>query len=129
VLIQAGAKASAPSQFNSPGTGVPLSVAIGGPNNQDFMAKLGADRTIDHTCEAFEDAGPFDVVYDGVCGPLIERGIDALRDGGRYVGLVRVADAQAYGEFGFPPPIAQKAAAAVQPFIERARAFHPSSAD
>lgn len=97
-------------------------VATGGPSNQDFMEKLGADRTIDYTRESFEDAGPFDVVYDGVCGPLIERGIDSLRRGGRYVGIVRVADAQAYREIGFPPPVAEQAAAAIKPFIERARA-------
>jgi NADPH:quinone reductase-like Zn-dependent oxidoreductase len=96
-------------------------VATGGPGSQDFMRKLGADRTIDYTRERFEDAGPFDVVYDGVCGPLVERGIDALAKGGRYVGLVRVADAQAYQEIGFPPPIAEKAAAGVQPFVERAQ--------
>ena len=97
-------------------------VATAGPDNQDFMAKLGADHTIDYTREAFEDAGPFDVVYDGVCGPLIERGIDVLREGGRYVGLVRVADAQAYREIGLPPAIAEQAAAGVRPFIERATA-------
>ncbi|CAD6550754.1 Zinc-type alcohol dehydrogenase-like protein [Paraburkholderia hiiakae] len=96
--------------------------ATGGPSTQEFMAQFGADRTIDYTREAFEDAGPFDVVYDGVCGPLIERGIDSLRDDGRYVGLVRVADSQAYCEIGFPPPVAAKAAAGVLPFIERARA-------
>src|SRR5271155_3734800 len=96
-------------------------VATGGSSNQEFMTQLGADRTIDYTRERFEDAGPFDVVYDGVCGPLVERGIDALAKGGRYVGLVRVADAKAYGEIGFPPPIAEKAAAGIQPFVERAR--------
>jgi len=96
-------------------------VATGGSGSQDFMTQLGADRTIDYTRERFEDAGPFDVVYDGVCGPLVERGIDALAKGGRYVGLVRVADAKAYGEIGFPPPIAEKAAAGIQPFVERAR--------
>src|SRR6201993_3202255 len=97
-------------------------VATGGSSNQDFMAKLGADRTIDYTRESFEDAGPFDVIYDGVCGPLIERGIDALRDGGRYVGLVRVADARSYREIGLPAPIAEQAAASVRPFVERANA-------
>ena len=97
-------------------------VATGGPDSQDFMAKLGADRTVDYTRESFEDAGPFDVVYDGVCGPLTERGIDALRAGGRYLGLVRVADALAYGEIGFPAPIAEQAAAGIKPFIERAQA-------
>src|SRR5258708_18968150 len=97
-------------------------VATGGPGSQDFMAKLGADRTIDYTREKFEDAGPFDVVHDGVCGPLVERGIDALREGGRYVGLVRVADAQAFRETGLPAPIAEQAAAGVRPFVERASA-------
>jgi NADPH:quinone reductase-like Zn-dependent oxidoreductase len=97
-------------------------VATGGPDSQKLMAELGADRTIDYTRESFESAGPYDVVYDGVCGPLIERGIDALKPGGRYVGLVRVADTQAYREIGFPPQVAEKAASAVQPFVERARA-------
>jgi len=96
-------------------------VATAGPGSQEFMAQLGADRTIDYTRERFEDAGPFDVVFDGVCGVLVERGIDALAKGGRYVGLVRVADAQAYREIGFPPAIAEKAAAGIQPFVERAR--------
>ena len=97
-------------------------VATGGPDSQDFMAKLGADRTIDYTREKFEDAGAFDVVYDGVCGPLVERGIDALREGGRYVGLVRVADAQSYRDAGLPAAVAEQVAAGVRPFVERARA-------
>jgi NADPH:quinone reductase-like Zn-dependent oxidoreductase len=97
-------------------------VATGGAGSQAFMSELGADRTVDYTRERFEDAGPFDVVYDGVCGALIERGIDSLSAGGRYVGLVRVADAQSYREMGFPEPVAAKAAAGVQPYIERARA-------
>lgn len=97
-------------------------VATGGPDKQDFMVKLGADRTIDYTREIFEGAGPFDVVYDGVCGPLVERGIDSLREGGRYVGLVRVADARAYREAGLPPAVAEQAAAGVRPFVDRASA-------
>jgi len=40
-------------------------VATGGPDSQDFMRALGADRTIDYSKEKFEDAGPFDVVLDG----------------------------------------------------------------
>src|SRR5271155_1483999 len=95
--------------------------ATAGPGSQEFMAQLGADRTIDYTRERFEDAGRFDVVLDGVCGVLVERGIDALAKGGRYIGLVRGAAAQAYREIGFPPPIAEKAAAGIQPFVERAR--------
>ncbi|MDB5583648.1 MAG: NADP-dependent oxidoreductase [Bradyrhizobium sp.] len=97
-------------------------VATGGPDSQAFMAELGADQTVDYSTQTFEDAGPFDVVLDGVCGPLVERGIDSLKQGGRYVGLVRVADAQAYGEIGFPPPVAEGAAAAIVPFVQRAQA-------
>ena len=97
-------------------------VATGGPGSQSFMKELGADQTIDYSSESFESAGPYDVVYDGVCGSLTERGIDSLKPGGRYVGLVRVADTQSYREIGFPPPVAEKAASAVQPFVERARA-------
>src|SRR3954453_3512300 len=121
ILIQAGAGgggAFAIQLSNHPGAGggvgafaIQLAkhlgayvVATGGPDSQTFMAGLGADRTIDYTTESFEAAGPFDVVYDGVCGPLTERGIDTLREGGRYVGLVRTADAQSYRELGFPPP-------------------------
>ncbi|MBW8813625.1 MAG: NADP-dependent oxidoreductase [Caulobacterales bacterium] len=90
--------------------------------NQGWMAELGADRTIDYATEPFEAAGPFDVVYDGVCGPLVERGIQSLKPGGRYVGIVRVADAQSYREIGFPDAVATGAAAGVQPFIEQAKA-------
>jgi NADPH:quinone reductase-like Zn-dependent oxidoreductase len=122
VLIQAGAGGVGAFAIQLAKHMGAFVVATGGPGSQDFMAKLGADRTIDYTREKFEDAGPFDVVYDGVCGPLIERGIDALRDGGRYVGLVRVADARSYREAGLPPPIAEQAAAGVRPLVERASA-------
>ncbi|MBN9336037.1 NADP-dependent oxidoreductase [Devosia sp.] len=97
-------------------------VATGGPGSQARMAELGADQTVDYTHQRFEDFGPFDIVYDGVCGPLIERGIDALREGGRYIGLVRVADARSYREAGLPAAIAEQAAAPIQPLIERATA-------
>ncbi len=96
--------------------------ATGGPDSQDFMAGLGADVTIDYTAAPFEDAGPFDVVFDGVCGPLVNRGIDSLRKGGRYVGIVRTADSRAYRELGVPAPVADAIAAGVQPFVDRATA-------
>jgi NADPH:quinone reductase-like Zn-dependent oxidoreductase len=122
VLIQAGAGGVGAFAIQLAKHMGAFVVATGGPGSQDFMAKLRADRTIDYTREKFEDAGPFDVVHDGVCGPLVERGIDALREGGRYVGLVRVADAQAFREAGLPAPIAEQAAAGVRPFVERASA-------
>ena len=96
--------------------------ATAGPGNQAFLRELGADASIDYTQQRFEDGGPFDVVYDGVGGDLITRSIDALRPGGRYVGLVRTADARAYREFGLPAPLAWFAARRVAPFQKRARA-------
>lgn len=122
VLIQAGAGGIGAFAIQLAKHMGAVVIASGGPDSQDAMAKLGADLTLDYTREMFEDTGPFDVVYDGVCGPLIERGIDVLRAGGRYIGLVRVADAQSYREIGLPAPIAEQAAAGVRPFVERASA-------
>ena len=96
--------------------------ATAGSSNQAWMAELGADRTVDYAAEDFEAAGPYDVVYDGVCGPLIERGIASLKPGGRYIGLVRVADTRAYQEMGLPEPVAATMAAGVQPYVEQAKA-------
>jgi NADPH:quinone reductase-like Zn-dependent oxidoreductase len=95
--------------------------ATAGPANQSFLKDLGADITIDYKQQRFEDFGPFDVVYDGVGGALIERSIDVLRAGGRYVGLVRTADAEAYRGFGIPAPLAWLAARRVASFQKRAR--------
>ena len=122
VLIQAGAGGIGTFAIQLAKHMGAVVVATGGPSSQDFMAELGADLTIDYTRETFEDAGPFDVVYDGVCGPLIERGIDVLRTGGRYIGLVLVADARSYREIGLPAEIAEQAAAGVRPYVERANA-------
>jgi len=73
--IQAGAGGvGRPSQSNSKHMGA-FVVATGGPGSQDFMAKLGADVRSTILVKKFEGAGPFDVVYDGVCGPLVERGL------------------------------------------------------
>lgn len=96
--------------------------------NREWMMRLGADHTVDYASARFEDAGPFDVVYDGVCGPLVERGIASLKSGGRYVGLVRMADKQSYREIGFPEPVAEAAAAGIQPYViqaqDRGAEFH-----
>ena len=95
--------------------------ATAGTANQSFIKELGADIAIDYTQQSFEDFGPFDVVYDGVGGALIERSIDVLRPGGRYVGLVRTADAQAYREMGMPALLAWLVARKIAPFRKRAR--------
>jgi NADPH:quinone reductase-like Zn-dependent oxidoreductase len=96
--------------------------ATAGSANQSFLIGLGANIAIDYMQQRFEDFGTFDVVYDAVGGALIERSIDVLRPGGRYVGLVRTADAEAYREFGIPAPLAWLAARRVASFQKRARA-------
>jgi len=122
ILIQAGAGGVGSFAIQLAKHFGAVVTATAGAANQHWMAELGADRTIDYAHEQFEEAGPFDVVYDGVCGPLVERGIQSLKPDGRYVGLVRVADAQSYREMGFPDAVAATAAAGVQPYVEQARA-------
>lgn len=85
-------------------------VGTASPNNHDFLRQLGADELIDYHQRRFEDSGPYDVVYDGVGGDLITRSIASVRRGGRYVGLVRSADPQAFRDAGLPDQLAQDAA-------------------
>ena len=94
--------------------------ATAGPSNQAFLRELGVDQAVDYTRERFEEHDPYDVVYDGVCGDLIERGILSLARGGRYVGLVKTADTQAYMSLGLPEPVAKGAAAGVARCVELA---------
>src|SRR5471032_1491960 len=89
--------------------------ATAGASNQSFIKELGVDRAIDYTESRFEDFGPYDVAYDGVCGDLVERSIQSLVPGGRYVGLVRVSDERAYMSIGLPPHVAKAAAASNAP--------------
>lgn len=102
--------------------------ATAGPSNQAFLKELGADVAVDYTRERFEDFGPYDVVYDGVCGDLTERSILSLAPGGRYVGLVRSSDARAFMALGLPEPMAKAAAAGVARFetlaADRGVEFH-----
>lgn len=74
--------------------------------NQDFLRELGARHPIDYTKSHFGDYGPFDVVLDGLGGPNIEPSIQSLKPKGRYVGLVRAADARAFREIGVPALVA-----------------------
>jgi NADPH:quinone reductase-like Zn-dependent oxidoreductase len=47
---------------------------------------LGADEILDSGAQRFEDvAGPIDVILDLVGGEYVERSLDTLRPGGRYV--------------------------------------------
>ncbi len=90
--------------------------ATAGKSNQAFLKELGADQAVDYTQSRFEGFGPYDVVYDGVCGELVERSILSLAPGGRYVGLVMVSDARAYKSIGLPEHIAKVAAASIAPY-------------
>ena len=96
--------------------------------NQDFLRSLGVDTAVDYVAQRFEDSGPFDVVYDGVCGDLIVPSIKSIRPGGRYVGLRRVSDERAWLEFGEPADVAAKIAQHNLPFrtlaTERGVEFH-----
>lgn len=96
--------------------------------NQDFLKELGVDQAVDYSRERFEDFGPYDVVYDGVCGELTERAILSLKPGGRYVGLVRLADARAFMSLGLPEAMAKAASAGNARFealaAEHGVAFH-----
>lgn len=85
-------------------------IATASRSNHDFLRELGAAEIVDYTSHRFETLAPFDVVLDGVGNDMIERSIRSLRPSGRYVGLVRVADPQAYREIGVPGPIAWLAA-------------------
>lgn len=59
-----------------------------GTANVDFCAGLGADRTIDYTCERFEQvARECDVVFDTVGGEVHQRSYGVLKPGGLLVHL------------------------------------------
>jgi NADPH:quinone reductase-like Zn-dependent oxidoreductase len=96
--------------------------------NQSFLKELGVDVAVDYTQQRFEDFGPFDVVYDGVCGELVERSINTLAPGGRYVGLVMMADARAFMSLGLPEVMAKGAAAGIAKYealaTSRGAEFH-----
>jgi NADPH:quinone reductase-like Zn-dependent oxidoreductase len=47
--------------------------ATASPGNIEFVRSLGADVAIDYTKDRFEDAGPFDVVFDTAGGERLER--------------------------------------------------------
>ncbi len=90
--------------------------ATASASNQDFLKSLGVDTAVDYASQRFEDSGPFDVVYDGVCGDLIVPSIKSIRPGGRYVGLRRVSDERAWLEFGESAEVAAKIAQHNLPF-------------
>jgi len=74
------------------------------------ITALGADRTLDYRTERFEDAGPFDLVFDLVGGETQTRSWSVLGRGGLLISLVQPPDdakaraAGAAGRFVFTPP-------------------------
>lgn len=102
--------------------------ATAGTANQALLKTLGTDVAVDYSTQRFEDFGPFDVVYDAVGADLINRSIAATKPGGRYVGLVTVADQQAYMEMGLPVETAAALSQRNAPYLafaaERGVEFH-----
>ncbi|WP_420997989.1 NADP-dependent oxidoreductase [Cupriavidus sp. 30B13] len=90
--------------------------------NQDFLKALGAQHPIDYAASVAGDSGPFDVVLDGLGGAAIAPSIRALKPKGRYVGLVRAADARAFRELGVPALFAWLAARRIRGYRQLARA-------
>lgn len=74
------------------------------------VAGLGADRTLDYRAERFEDAGPFDLVFDLVGGETQTRSWSVLSSAGLLVSTVqppdeaKARDAGAAGRFVFTAP-------------------------
>jgi NADPH:quinone reductase-like Zn-dependent oxidoreductase len=68
-------------------------IATASARNLNLAAELGAAETIDYRSAPFEDrVGNIDVVFDTVGGETLERSWKVLRDGGRLVTIVDVAD-------------------------------------
>lgn len=89
--------------------------------NQDFLRELGADHPFDYARLRLADVGPFDVVVDGLGAPGIEACIETLKPKGRYVGLVKAADARSYRSAGVPRPLAWLVSRNVQKYVKLAR--------
>ncbi|MDB5859514.1 MAG: hypothetical protein JWQ76_3203 [Ramlibacter sp.] len=120
VLIQAGAGGAGSVAIQLAKRAGAHVTATAGSANQQLLRDLGADVAVDYSQQRFEDFGPYDVVYDGVGGDLIERSILSLAPGGRYVGLVMVADSRAFVSIGLPEAIAKAAAAGIARYEELA---------
>jgi NADPH:quinone reductase len=66
--------------------GARVIAAAGGAAKTKLAAELGADATVDYTMPGWADeAGPVDVVFDGVGGDVGAASLGALRPGGRFV--------------------------------------------
>ncbi len=59
--------------------------------NAALASDLGADQVVDYQREPFEDAGPFDVVFDTVGEDTLQRSWNVLKPGGRVVTIVSLA--------------------------------------
>lgn len=69
-------------------------IATSAPDGIDFVRALGADEVIDYTNGRFEDvAAPVDVVFDSVGEQTATRAAQALKSGGRFVGIAGKPDA------------------------------------
>jgi NADPH:quinone reductase-like Zn-dependent oxidoreductase len=67
-------------------------LATASSNDIEFLKGLGADEVIDYKTQRFEDAGPFDLIFDTVGGEVLERSFHALAPGGRVVTIAANAE-------------------------------------
>jgi NADPH2:quinone reductase len=67
------------------GAGARVVAAAGGERKLELARALGAHTTVDYTRPAWTaDAGPVDVVFDGVGGAIGRSAFELLREGGRF---------------------------------------------
>jgi NADPH:quinone reductase len=71
------------------GSGARVVAAAGGPRKLRVARELGADLVVDYADPGWAgrvraEAGPVDVVFDGVGGPVGGAALGLLRDGGRF---------------------------------------------
>jgi NADPH:quinone reductase len=69
--------------------GARVVAAAGGPRKRAIAAELGAEVAVDYAAAGWADrvreqAGPVDVVFDGVGGPVGDTALRLLADGGRF---------------------------------------------
>ena len=76
-------------------------LATASTKNQELLRKLGADETIDHTTQKFEDvANKIDIVLDTIGGETQERSWLVLNKGGVLISLVQPPSQEKANQFG-----------------------------
>ena len=68
-------------------------IATSSARNRDFILSLGADQHIDYTSQRFEEeVSVVDFVLDTIGGETLARSLGVVRDGGRIITVIPLAD-------------------------------------